>query len=173
MKWLTLSPASLLRQIHLLPFFERIVVRAEDRVHAFFWACVRISLSVSWRRGNWLPPFILLFKWEEKDFYALWSEFNGSQIIHFWASSLASFRSLAFISVSFSGRVYLAPIGTPWSDGGNSYERGSLGRSDRRDSLIQQESFVLFLALAWQGFFLYWVSLALGFGIWNRVFPFS
>lgn len=68
----------------------------------------------SLRRGNWLPPFILLFKWEEKDFHALWSEFNGSQIIHFWASSLASFRSLAFISVSFSGRVYLAPIGTPW-----------------------------------------------------------
>lgn len=52
----------LLRQIHL---FERIVVRAEDRVHAFF-AYVRISLSVSRRRGYLLPPFILLLKWEEQ-----------------------------------------------------------------------------------------------------------
>lgn len=49
--------------------------------------------------------FILLFKYEEKDFHALWSEFYKYKIIHFRASSLASFRSLALISVSFSSRV--------------------------------------------------------------------
>lgn len=117
MKWLTLSPSAAPYLVRLISFLFWENRGKGWRSSSCFWACVRISLSVSRRRGNWLPPFILLFKWEEKDFHALWSEFNGSQIIHFWASSLASFRSLAFISVSFSGRVYLAPIGTPWSDG--------------------------------------------------------
>lgn len=89
----------------------------------------RTKRVVSRRSGYWLLPSFFYSSGRKKTFtlYGL----NSTDL----KSSISELQALQAFEVLHS---FLSHF----------YERGSLGRSDRRDSLIQQESFVLFLALA-------------------------